>query len=137
MLKRFGVSLEEDLLEDFDSYIRSRSYTNRSEAIRDLIRDTLIRREWLDGGAEVSGVVVLVYNHHQMDLSQRLTDSQHHHHTSIISTLHVHQDEHNCMEIIVLRGRAADVQHIADSLISMRGIKHGRFIRTTSGRDYT
>ena len=136
MLKRFGVSLEQDLLDQFDKHIEEQGYTNRSEAIRDLIRDTLIRKEWLDEDFEASGVVILVYDHHQMDLSRRLTDNQHHHFQNIVSTLHVHQDEDNCLEVVLLRGRAGEIRRVADSLISIRGVKHGRFIETTTGREF-
>ncbi len=136
MLKRFSISLEQDLLSSFDKLIREEGYTNRSEAIRDLIRNTMVQREWLDGDAETAGVAVLVYDHHRQELSQKLTDLQHKDHGFITSTLHIHLDEHNCLEVIVLQGKARKIQSIADSLISIKGVKHGRFISTTTGKDF-
>lgn len=134
MLKRFGISLEEELLRSFDESIRAEGYTNRSEAIRDLIRDRFVHREWIEGGVETAGVAVLVYDHHRQELSQKLTDLQHRDHAHIIASLHVHLDEHNCLEVIVLQGEAKKIQGIADSLVSTRGVKHGRFIGTTAGK---
>jgi CopG family nickel-responsive transcriptional regulator len=134
MLKRFGISLEEDLLNSFDSLIGREGYTNRSEAIRDLIRDTMVKREWLEGEAETVGIVLLVFDHHRLDLSQKLTDRQHQHHDTIIASLHVHLDAHNCLEVVVLKGKAKDIQRIADSLISTKGVLHGRFVGTTAGK---
>jgi len=136
VLKRFGVSLEEELLEDFDELIRQKGYTNRSEAIRDLIRNTLVKKEWLEGDAETAGVAVIVYDHHRHELSKKLTDTQHKDYGKITASLHIHLDSDNCLEVIILRGKAKEIQRVADSLISTRGVKHGRFIGTTTGRDF-
>lgn len=134
MVKRFSISLDEDLLGLFDKLIGEKGYTNRSEAIRDLIREHMIEEEWTDEEVDTAGVVILVYDHHQMELAQKLADHQHRDYDSVVSTLHIHQDEHNCLEVIVLRGRAGKIKDIANSLISMRGVKHGRFIETTTGK---
>jgi len=134
MLKRFGVSLEETLLESFDTLINDAGYTNRSEAIRDLIRDTLIKREWLKGDAQTAGIVFLVFDHHRMDLSRKLTHRQHKHHDRIVASMHVHLDEHHCLEVVVLKGRATEIQSIAESLVSTKGVLHGRFIGTAAGK---
>lgn len=133
MVKRFSISLEEELLELFDNQISENGYTNRSEAIRDLIREHMIQEEWTDGDKETAGVVIIVYDHHQMELSQKLADHQHKDFQCVVSTLHIHQDEHNCLEVIVLRGIARRIKRLADSLISMRGVKHGKFLETTTG----
>jgi CopG family nickel-responsive transcriptional regulator len=134
VVKRFSISLDEDLLGLFDKLIGEKGYTNRSEAIRDLIREHMIEEEWTDEEVDTAGVVILVYDHHQMELAQKLADHQHRDYDSVVSTLHIHQDEHNCLEVIVLRGRAGKIKDIANSLISMRGVKHGRFIETTTGK---
>ena len=136
MVKRFGVSLEEDLLDQFDGLIAAEGYGNRSEAIRDLIRNALVQKEWSDEGAETAGAVILVYDHHRHELAQKVTDVQHEHYSSIISTLHVHLDHHNCLEVVLLKGAAGAIKKIADSLISTRGVKHGRFVGMTTGKDF-
>jgi len=133
MLKRFGVSLKEDLLNKFDLLLAEEGYASRSEAIRDLIRDALVRREWINEETEIAGVTTLVYNHHEQELAQKLTDVQHRDHGLIIASLHAHLDEHNCLEAVMLKGKAREVKRIADSLISTRGVKHGQFVATTTG----
>lgn len=133
MLKRFGVSLKEDLLNKFDLLLAEEGYSSRSEAIRDLIRDALVRREWINEETEIAGVTTLVYNHHELELAQKLTDVQHRNYGLIIASLHAHLDEHNCLEAVMLKGKAREVQRIADSLISTRGVKHGQFVATTTG----
>ena len=130
---RFGVSLDAALLSDFDEYIRKKGYTNRSEAIRDLIRDKLVERDWEVGSTIVAGTVTVVYDHHRLDLPARLNDLQHDHHNLVISTVHVHLDRHNCLEVIILKGRAIDVKAFGERLISQRGIKHGKLTLTTTG----
>jgi CopG family nickel-responsive transcriptional regulator len=133
-LVRFGISLDRKLLEDFDRLISGKGYGNRSEAIRDLIRDSLVRDQWDKGAGEAVGIVTLVYNHDTRELADRLTDLQHRHFESIVSTLHVHLDEHHCLEILVVRGKAADLKGIADRLIGTRGVKHGTFSATVEGK---
>ncbi len=131
---RFGVSLDESLLAKFDRVIARKGYTNRSEAIRDLIRDNLVREQWELGTEQAVGTITLVYSHDVPDLSDRLTDLQHAHYRSIISVLHVHLDPHHCLEVLVLRGKAKDLKAIADRLIGTRGVKHGTFSATAEGR---
>jgi CopG family nickel-responsive transcriptional regulator len=128
-LSRFGVSIEENLLADFDRLIRRKGYANRSEAIRALIRNLLLdTRVEEDAEAEVIGSLTLVYDHNAGDLSSRLTELEHRFHHAVVSTLHVHFDERNCLEVLVVRGRSAEVRKISDSLIGTRGVHHGRLI---------
>ncbi len=131
---RFGVSLDGDLLAQFDRMIQRKGYTNRSEAIRDYIREGLVREQWDVGTADAVGTLTLVYNHEVRDLADKLTDLQHAHYQAIVSTLHVHLDPHHCLEVLVLRGKAADLKAIADRLIGTRGVKHGTFSATAEGR---
>ena len=132
-LSRIGVAIDAGLLEQFDRLIAERGYTNRSEAFRDLIRDELVQKAAESPKAQVVGTVTLVYDHHVRLLSEKLTDLQHDFHRSILSTLHVHLDHDNCLEVLVVRGAAEEVRHIADVLISTKGVKHGRLTITTSG----
>jgi CopG family nickel-responsive transcriptional regulator len=122
-------------LDQFDQLIAKRGYTNRSEAFRDLIRDELVQKSWESPESNVVGTVTLVYDHHVRMLNEKLTDMQHEFHRSILSTLHVHLDHDNCLEVLVVRGKVAAVQKIADSLISTKGVKHGRLTLTTSGAE--
>ncbi len=132
-LSRIGVAIDSGLLEKFDHLIASRGYTNRSEAFRDLIRDELVEKSWQDPASNVVGTVTLVYDHHVRLLNEKLTDIQHDFHSHILSTLHVHLDHDHCLEVLVVRGKAAAVQKIADTLISTKGVRHGRLTITTSG----
>ena len=134
-LIRFGVSADVRLLEKFDELIAEKSYANRSEAIRDLIRDQLVEFAWTRRNAEVVGTLTLVYNHELKELTEKLTELQHHHYTAIISTLHVHLDEHHCLEVLVLKGTSKKVQSLADKLISTKGVKHGKLTMSTTGRE--
>lgn len=134
MLKRFSISLENNLLDSFDSYIKAQSYNNRSEAIRDLIRKALIRQEWL-GDSNVMGVITLVYDHHQHQLQEKVTEVQHNRHHLIVSTTHVHMDHHNCLEVIVVRGKAQDVQELSDRLTALRGVRDGNLAMSSTGKD--
>ena len=132
---RFGISIDDKLLESFDRLIEQKGYMNRSEAIRDLIRRDLVEMQWEAGEEETVGTVTLVYNHHVRDLSDKLTEQQHSHHDQIISALHVHLDAHNCLEVLVVRGKARDVKKIADELIGVKGVKHGKLVMTTTGEE--
>ncbi len=132
---RFGISIEEKLLTSYDRLIENKGYMNRSEAIRDLIRAALVESKWEAGDEETVGTVTLVYNHHVRDLSDKLTEQQHSHHDQIISALHVHLDAHNCLEVLVVRGKARDVKKIADELIRVKGVKHGKLVMTTTGEE--
>ena len=132
---RFGISLDEKLLASFDQLIEEKSYMNRSEAIRDLIRAALVEERSTSDEAESVGTVTLVYNHHVRDLSDKLTEHQHSHHDQIISALHVHLDAHNCLEVLVVRGKVREIKKIADELIGVKGVKHGKLVMTTTGAD--
>lgn len=132
-LVRFGVSLDGRLLDAFDRRIRARGYTNRSEALRDLIRDDLVGQEW-DHDRETVGTVTFVYDHHVRDLTRKLTDIQHEHQGLILSGMHVHLDHAHCLEVIVVRGRGTDIKKLADALISVKGVKHGKLTMTTTGK---
>jgi CopG family nickel-responsive transcriptional regulator len=131
-LCRIGVAINCDLLEKFDKLIAGRGYTNRSEAFRDLIRHELVGEVWESSETEVYGTVTIVYNHHVRQLTERLTELQHRYSSEVMSSLHVHLDHDNCLEVILVRGKASDVQELSNSLIAMKGIKHGRFTATTS-----
>ena len=132
-LSRIGVAIDASLLNKFDDLISERGYTNRSEAFRDLIRDELVRHDWEKPDVPVVGTVTLVYDHHVRQLSERLTGLQHDHHHNILSTLHVHLDHDNCLEVLVVKGKAGVVRKIADALLSTKGVKHGRLTLTTTG----
>ncbi len=134
MLKRFSVSLEEDLLEKFDASISSHSYSNRSEAIRDLLRRELVNEEWAQD-SEVVGVVTLVYNHHQSQIQERITDLQHRYYQLITSTTHVHMEHHNCLEVTIVKGKASQVRELAEGLIALRGVKNGNLTMSSTGGD--
>jgi len=132
---RFGISLDEKLLGSFDQLIEQKSYMNRSEAIRDLIRASLVEERLGSEDQEAVGTVTLVYNHHVRDLSDKLTEHQHSHHDQIISSLHVHLDAHNCLEVLIIRGAVRDIKQIADELIGVKGVKHGKLTVTTTGKE--
>jgi CopG family nickel-responsive transcriptional regulator len=124
-LTRISISLESALLEAFDRSITAKGYPTRSEAIRDLIRDRLIREAAEDATGEQVAVVTLVYDHHARELAARLIDKQHHHHELVVSSLHVHLGERHCLEVSVLRGAAAEVRHLGEELLSTKGVLHG------------
>lgn len=130
---RFSISTDERLLARFDRLAAEKGYVNRSEAIRDLMRDALVEEQWEAGTEEAVGTVTLVYDHHFSDLGDKLTEHQHSHHEAIVSTLHIHLDAHHCLEVVVLRGVAAEIKRLADELIGTKGVKHGRFSATTTG----
>ncbi len=132
-LKRFGVSMDGELLARFDELIRSLGYANRSEAIRDLVRERLVQREW-EEGVEVVGVITLLYDHHKRELVDRLIDFQHKHHELILSTMHIHLDEANCLEVLAVRGEGPKVQELADRLRGLKGVKHGELTATSTGK---
>jgi CopG family transcriptional regulator, nickel-responsive regulator len=131
-LTRVSISLESALLKAFDAYLAKKGYENRSEAIRDLIRDRLVHEEAQHVKGEQVAVVTLVYDHHARELAARLIDKQHHHHDLVVSSLHVHLGERHCLEVSVLRGPSAQVQHLGDELLATRGVLHGE-ITFTSG----
>jgi CopG family transcriptional regulator, nickel-responsive regulator len=134
MLERIGISLEQDLLAQFDKLIAEKGYVNRSEAVRDLIRDSLVQREWASRGREEKvAVVTLVYDHDSASLTQKLAHIQHENHRAVVSALHVHLDPHNCLEVLVLRGRGKDVSAMGDGLVSTKGVKYGKVVPATTG----
>jgi len=134
-LARIGIAIPADLLEEFDKLIARRGYATRSEAVRDLVRKELIDEIAASPKAEVYGTVTLIYDHHARLLLDKLTDIQHQYHDAIMSSVHVHLDHDNCLEVILVRGKSTLVQKLANALIATKGVKHGRFMLTTSGRD--
>ena len=134
---RFGVSIDEKLLRRFNKLISHKGYTNRSEAIRDLIREHLVEEEWDKEDKETVGTINLVYNHETRELTDTLIDLQHHYCSEIISTMHIHLDEHNCLEVLIVKGKAKKIREIADKLISTKGVKYGRLTAATSGKELT
>ena len=131
---RFGISLDGALLERFDARIKKKDYANRSEAIRDLIRDNLVSDEWESSKVETVGTITIVYSHDTRELTDTLIDLQHHYYESIVSSLHIHIDEHNCLEVIVVKGKGGEIKAISDKLIGTKGVKHGKLSLTTTGK---
>jgi CopG family nickel-responsive transcriptional regulator len=134
-IKRFGVSIESRLLEQFDSYIAANNYENRSEAIRDLIRKELVEGQWAKTNEDVAGAIVIVYDHHKREVVDKLLDIQHDFHEFIISSQHIHLDHDNCLEIIVVRGRMSEINNLAAKLKSIKGVKHASLTRSTLGKN--
>ncbi len=132
-LVRFGVSIEDNLLKKFDRLISNRGYSTRSEALRDLIRQELVKKEW-EEDQEVAGTITFIYDHHMRGLSSKLTDLQHDHQDTIISTQHIHLDHHNCLEIVAVKGTASEVQELANALKSVKGVRHGALSMTSTGK---
>jgi len=132
MLRRFSVSLDNDLLDKFDDYILEHGYNNRSEAVRDLIRKGFVRQEW-DNNSWVVGVVTLVFDHHKPQLQERVTELQHRYYHIITSSTHVHMDHHNCLEVTIAKGKASEVQELAQGLIALRGVKDGSLTMSSTG----
>ncbi len=131
---RFGVSLDSDLLERFDSLCSERDYPNRSEAIRDLIRSALVARRWESEEGAGAGTLTLIYDHHKSDLAKKLMSIQHDAHHLIVATLHVHLDHHNCLEVLVLKGSGEEIRSLAERLIAVKGVVFGSFSRADDGR---
>lgn len=130
-----GVSLPPQLLRDLDDMVHEKGYANRSAAIADMIRAHLVEHRQQKGHAEIAGTITLVYDHHKRHLQALLTDIQHDHHEWIVSTLHVHLDHDNCLEVLVVRGPADEIKSMADALIAAKGVKHGRLSITSTGKD--
>jgi len=131
-ITRFGVSIEPDLLKKFDKVIKKKGYTNRSEAIRDIIRENLIAETTEDPNSEAIGTLTMIYDHHAGNLTNKLLDLQHHHHKEILTTTHIHVDHDNCLEVLVLKGKTRNIQKLADNIKSLKGIKHGELVITES-----
>jgi CopG family nickel-responsive transcriptional regulator len=136
-IARFGVSIDQKLLEQFDRKISTEGYLNRSEAIRDLIRGSLVEKEWDLGQGEVVGVVSLVFEHHRRELTEELTEVQHHHYQSVLSSMHVHLDHDNCLEVLILKGKVSKIRQVANKLKSLRGVKHCQLSISTTGKEIT
>jgi len=130
---RFGISLEKALLANFDNLIKRRKYTNRSEAIRDLIRQELLKKE-LEEDREVAGAITFIYDHHQRDLLNKIIDVQHDHQDIIQSSQHIHLDHHNCLEIVAVKGNYGRVSKLADTLKALKGVKHGSLSMSSTGK---
>ena len=128
-LIRTGISLEQDLLDKFDLLIKQKGYANRSEAIRDLVRDHFVEEE-VASNKIVVGTITLVYDHHQPKLSEQLVGAQHDYKGQVLATTHVHLDHHNCLEVIILKGHGTEVKKFSDKLLSLRGVKHGKLVLT-------
>ncbi len=131
-MERFSISMEGGLLKKFDRNLKKHGYSNRSEAVRDLVRKTLIDEEW-KAGEEVVGVITLVFDHHQRQLQDKLTELQHDHHDLIISSTHVHLDHDNCLEVIIVKGEAGTVRKLADQLKATRGVKSSELTSASTG----
>jgi len=127
---RYSITVPRPLMDAFDERIRGRQYGNRSEAIRDLLRDALVEERWERDDALVMGTLTVVYDHHQRELSRKLTHLQHDAHDLVVCTTHVHLDHHHCLEVIVMRGRAGLVREVADAIIGTRGVIHGKLVST-------
>lgn len=132
---RFGVSIEEKLLTKFDSYITDKGYVNRSEAIRDLIRNMLVSQQIENPEMESFGTLTIIYNHHHGEISDRLNHVQHEYFQNIVSTTHIHLDSHNCLEVLILKGKAGHLNTLADLILSMKNVKHGKFVIASTETD--
>jgi len=134
-LERIGISLERNLLAKFDKMISTQGYANRSEAIRDLIRNALSEKQLERPASRAVAGVLLLYDHRRADIPARLIDLQHDHLSETLASMHVHMDRHNCLEVIVIRGRMASIQRTADTLRSLTGVKLSRVNFITTGAD--
>ncbi len=132
---RFSVSVPKDLAKQLDRMAKEKGYDNRSLAVADMVRAHLVEHRQNLGDQEIAGTITLVYDHHKQHVQAALTDIQHDHHEVIVSTLHVHLDHDNCLEVLVVRGKAGVIKRIADELIAAKGVKHGKLTVTTSGKD--
>ena len=132
---RFSVSLPPALLKQLDEMTAEKGYDNRSLAIADMIRAQLVDHREKSDASEIAGTITLVYDHHKMHVQETLTDIQHDHHEVILSTVHVHLDHHNCLEVLIVRGKASVIRKIADELIAAKDVKHGKLTVTTTGKD--
>ena len=131
-IQRFGVSIGSGLLEKFDALITEKGYTNRSEAIRDLIRNKLVEAEWetsTDARASI-GTITIVYDHNTREIGDRLTDLAHNHHDLIISSIHAHLTHDSCLEVMLVRGCGKEIRAFSDRVLSIRGVKHGKLVIT-------
>jgi CopG family nickel-responsive transcriptional regulator len=133
-LARTGLSLDRELLAAFDRVILRKGYNNRSEAVRDLIRDHLVS-EAADKNEVVVGTLTIVYDHHRPNLTEKLVDAQHHAGGKVLAATHVHLDHHNCLEVVIMKGRSEAIRDLANHILSLRGVKHGQLVVTSTGKD--
>ncbi len=131
---RLSFSIERPLLERLESLLRDSQYTNRSEFIRDMIRDRLVAREWKQN-EEAVGTITMIFNHHTRGLTDKLTHVQHHHHDVILASTHIHLDEELCAEIVVVKGLAREIQALADELQQQKGVLHASLSVSSTGKD--
>jgi CopG family nickel-responsive transcriptional regulator len=132
---RFSTTITPKLLEQFDKILEEKGYTNRSEGIRDLIRNFIVTSQWEKEEGEAIGSLTLLYDHDVRGVSDKLMELQHTYHTNILSSMHVHLDKHNCLEVLVIRGKAKEIKKISDTLLASRGVKHGKLVMTSTGRE--
>jgi len=130
ILSRIGVALDSDLLKQFDRWMKKNGYTNRSEAFRDLIRERLVGEQTSSPNAVVVGSVTLIYDHHAHGVGEKLTELQHEHHDLVVSTSHAHLDHDSCLEVLIVHGKSAAVEGFASNLIALKGVQHGRLVKT-------
>lgn len=131
-ITRFGISIEPELLKQFDKIIIKEGYTNRSEKIRDLIRKNLIDNEIKNPDSKAVGTLTIIYDHHTGNLTNKLLNLQHEHNNEILTTTHVHIDHQNCLEVIVLKGKIGNIQKLTNNIIALKGIKNGKLVITKS-----
>jgi len=134
-VERFSVAMNRELLKKFDEMIGHKGYPNRSEAIRDLVRNALVEEQWAHPNEKLAVTVTLVYDHHTRELAERLAGIQHHHARLVVAATHIHLDHDNCLEVVILRGLSNQVRQLAELLIAQKGVKHGRAVYTTDGKD--
>ncbi len=135
-ITRFGVSIETELLDKFDKLSSEKGYSNRSEALRDLIRDKLMSEKIGDVNAMCFGIITFVYDHHKREIEKTLNSYQHDFYKSILFTTHVHIDHDNCMEMVIIKDKAGKVKMLADQILSFKGVKHGKFVITSTTKTY-
>jgi CopG family transcriptional regulator, nickel-responsive regulator len=133
-LSRIGVSIDSALLRRFDAFITHKGYENRSEAFRDLIRDHLVAEE-IDKNKIVVGTLTIVYDHHRPNLTEKLVEMQHHAGGTVLVATHVHLDHHNCLEVVIMKGLGGALNELANRILSLRGVKHGQLVVTSTGKD--
>jgi len=131
-IERVGVAFEPELLRDFDTLIRKKGYASRSEAVRDLVRRSIIESAVKDENSEVIGTLTIVYDHDASGVTDRLLELQHRHHDEIMTNTHIHLDEHNCLEVLIVRGRSKAVRTLADNIKALKGVRHGELVVTAN-----
>ena len=134
-MQRITITLDDDLVEEFEKYLADNGYQNRSEAIRDLIRQRMDEKRLTEKpSGNCLANLTYIFNHHERDLARRLTDSHHAHHDLNIATLHVHLDHDNCLEVILAKGKAGEIKQLSEKIIATKGVKHGQLFLTSQGK---